>query len=119
MTPESSPSCPSSLPSLPDLSYVNRSSCACLLAGQPDLTDKLCMGTQVFKAELDGAQDVAVKFLKSDTTGHDERSQRAFADEVSIIRESRDPNIVGFRGAWLSAVCSLSCMIGGGLPDEH
>lgn len=27
---------------------------------------------------------------------------RRFADEVSLIRESRDANIVAFRGAWLS-----------------
>ena len=62
------------------------------------------MCVQVYKARLDGVHNVAVKFLHSNTTEHKQESLQRFADEVSIIRESRDANVVSFRGAWLSSV---------------
>ena len=42
--------------------------------------------------------------LHIDVAEQQDKRLQQFADEVSIIKESRDANIVGFRGAWLSSV---------------
>ena len=62
---------------------------------------------QVYKAELDGYKEVAVKFLIPSSHAGDARSMKKFADEIGIMRACRDGNVVGFIGAWLQTVrCS-------------
>ena len=54
---------------------------------------------QVYKAELDGVSEVALKLLKPETVASDS-SSRKFLAEIDVLRACRDQHIVAFLGAW-------------------
>lgn len=56
---------------------------------------------QVYKAELDNMQTVAVKFL----AGRDLPTMKNFAAEVEMMRACRCEQVCSFYGAWLAHVC--------------
>ena len=58
---------------------------------------------QVYKANLDGMNDVAIKLLKPETVGS-ESSVRKFLAEIDVLRACRDPHIVAFYGGWAQKV---------------
>ena len=61
----------------------------------------------MYKATLDGAQEVAVKFMRPDISSLAD-SLRRFQTEITIMRACRDsPFIVSFLGAWVHEVSHL------------
>lgn len=51
------------------------------------------------KANLDGWQDVAVKYMNASEATEFEVSQ--FASEMTMLRACKHPNVVALRGGWL------------------
>lgn len=65
---------------------------------------------QVYKAKLDGFNEVAVKVLAAEAASPEENMRR-LCEEIDIMRACRDPHIVLFIGAWAHKVpqpCSVA-----------
>ena len=60
----------------------------------------------MYKAELDGVSEVAVKLLKPETMAS-ESSSRKFLAEIDVLRACRDQHIVAFLGAWAHKASKL------------
>ncbi|KAK9811928.1 hypothetical protein WJX73_000424 [Symbiochloris irregularis] len=54
---------------------------------------------QVYKAVMDGVNEVAIKLLKPETTNTPSAISN-FIAEIEILRAARDDHVVAFRGAW-------------------
>ena len=64
---------------------------------------------QVYKAKLDGSEEVAVKFFNpAEISGSLSSHRRRFEEEIQIMRMCQHPNIVGFLGCWVMSVRRLS-----------
>ena len=62
----------------------------------------------MYRAKLDGINDVAVKILKSDLgAAHQASALQGFLAEIDIMRACRDTHIVGFLGAWANDVSAI------------
>ena len=61
------------------------------------------MAWQVYKAKMDGALDVAVKFLKPEAAEQAQGIMK-FVAEIDIMRACSHPNILSFLGAWAHQV---------------
>lgn len=59
---------------------------------------------QVYRAKLDGFNEVAVKVLAAESDSPAEERMRMFLEEINIMRACRDPHIVLFIGAWAHKV---------------
>ena len=59
---------------------------------------------QVYKAQLDGVDEVAIKLLKPETAA-DDSSARQFLAEIDVLRACRNQHVVTFLGAWAQKVC--------------
>ena len=57
----------------------------------------------MYKAELDGVTEVAIKLLKPETATSDS-SARKFLAEIDVLRACRNQHVVAFLGAWAQKV---------------
>lgn len=63
------------------------------------------MCEQVYKAELDGGNHVAVKIVDPAAIGTAAAHQRhMFEEEIQIMRKCNHPNVMGCLGYWLDLV---------------
>ncbi|KAK9786694.1 hypothetical protein WJX73_003661 [Symbiochloris irregularis] len=75
----------------------------------------------VYKAVLDGYEDVAVKFVPPNAMTSAEQQGINVQSEISIMRACRHHNIVGFFGAWLDeskVYCVMELMEHGDLTSK-
>ena len=70
---------------------------------------QLRLHAQVYRAVLDGVQEVAVKFLNRDDVSNIASNRKKFKTEIDIMLAARDPNIVSCKGAFLSKVSQFAC----------